>query len=302
MKTTTIYNQAFWNTMRGNKDFASDIKEGSDQSGGHILPSDFNEGYLKALAKENVFRILATVIDTSSAEGKIHAVTSIGTAQWVKPMMPLPESADSFKQFTVNSYKLASLSRIKETFVSDNNFNLESYLENEFARRFGRSEEQAFINGSGVDEPTGILNATQGAVVCLHSETKASITYDDVLKLYFSLDKEHRKNAVWLMNDETAITLRTLKDTAGNYLWRESDNTILGKPVEYSTYMPGIESGTTPIAFGDFSYYWIIQRQPLTVRVLRELYTVNGEIGLSGYERLDGKLILPEAVKLLKIA
>ena len=302
MKTTTIYNKAFWNAMRGKKDFASDMKEGSDQSGGHILPSDFNERYLKALAKENVFRRLATVIDTSSAEGKIHAVTSIGAAQWVKPMMPLPESADSFKQFTVNSYKLASLSRIKETFVSDSNFNLEGYLENEFARRFGRSEEQAFINGSGVDEPTGILNATQGAVVSLDSETKASITYDDVLKLYFSLDKEHRRNAVWLMNDETAITLRTLKDTAGNYLWRESDDTILGKPVEYSTYMPNIESGTTPIAFGDFSYYWIVQRQPLTVRVLRELYTVNGEIGLTGYERLDGKLILPEAVKLLKIA
>lgn len=179
---------------------------------------------------------------------------------------------------------------------------LKAILKNEFARRFGRSEEQAFINGSGVDGPTGILNPTQDGVVGLDSETRASITYDDVIKLYFSLDKEHRRNAVWLMNDETAIALRTLKDTAGNYLWRESDNTILGKPVEYSTYMPNIESGTTPIAFGDFSYYWIVQHHPLTVRVLRELYTVNCEIGLTGYERLDGKLILPEAVNLLRIA
>ena len=103
-------------------------------------------------------------------------------------------------------------------------------------------------------------------------------------------------------NDETAITLRTLKDANGNYLWRESDNTILGKSVEYSTYMPNMESGTTPIAFGDFSYYWVIQRQPLTLKVLRELYILNGEIGFTGYERLDGKLILPEAVKLIKIA
>lgn len=66
-------------------------------------------------------------------------------------MMAIPESADGFQQFTVDSYKLASLSRIKEIFVSDSHFNLESYLENEFARRFGRSEKQAFINGSGVD-------------------------------------------------------------------------------------------------------------------------------------------------------
>ena len=107
---------------------------------------------------------------------------------------------------------------------------------------------------------------------------------------------------MWLINDETALTLRTLKDNNGNYLWNHADNTILGKPVEYSTYMPNIEAGTTPIAFGDFSYYWIIQRQPLTIKVLKELYILDGEIGITGYERLDGKLILQEAVKLLKIA
>lgn len=302
MKTTTFYNKAFWNSVRGENVPMSDIEEGSDNSGGYVLPSEFNDKYLKALKKENLFRRLATVVDTSSAEGKIHAVTSIGTAEWIKPMMAIPESVDSFKQFTVDSYKLASLSRIKDSLVQDKNFNLEAYLENEFARRFGRSEENAFINGSGVDEPTGILNATQGGEIGLNSETKASISYDDVIKLYFSLNKEYRRNAVWLMNDETAITLRTLKDANGNYLWRESDNTILGKPVEYSTYMPNMESGTTPIAFGDFSYYWVIQRQPLTLKVLRELYILNGEIGFTGYERLDGKLILPEAVKLIKIA
>lgn len=303
MKTTSIYNYAFWNDMRGKQITKAEMKEGSDNSGGYILPSDFNDKYLKALEKENVFRRLATVVDTTSAEGKIHAVTSTGAASWVKAMVPIPESAaDSFKRFTVNSYKLASIAKIKLNFIEDNNFNLESYLENQFSRRFGRSEENAFINGSGVDEPTGILNSTDGGEIGLSVEDAATLSYDHIIKLYFSLDKEHRRNAVWLLNDETAITLRTLKDDNGNYLWNQSDNTILGKPVEYSTYMPNIEAGATPIAFGDFSYYWIIQRQPLTIKVLKELYSLNGEIGITGYERLDGKLILPEAVKLLKIA
>lgn len=300
--TTAYYNNAFWNTMRGKGESKAELNEGSVGGGDYIIPSDFNEKYLKTMEKENVFRRLATVVDTSSAEGKIHAVTSIGMSAWVSEMVAIPESTDNFKQIPVDSYKLASLSRIKENFVSDYNFDIQSYLQNEFARRFGRAEENAFINGDGVDEPTGILNSTAGGEIGITIDSPSSITYDDIIKLYFSLDKEHRRNAVWLMNDETAITLRTLKDTNGNYLWNTSDNTILGKAVEYSTYMPNMESGTTPIAFGDFSYYWIIQRQPLTVKVLRELYSINNEVGFAGYERLDGKLILPEAIKLLKIA
>jgi HK97 family phage major capsid protein len=57
------------------------------------------------------------------------------------------------------------------------------------------------------------------------------------------------------MNDETALHLRTLKHSIGIYLWSSSDNTLLGNPVEYSPYMPNIESGTSPIAFRDFSFY-----------------------------------------------
>ena len=101
------------------------------------------------------------------------------------------------------------------------------------------------------------------------------------------------------MNDETAFKLRTLKDCHGNYLWNQADNTILGKPVNY---MPNMVSGEIPIAFGDFSYYWIIERQPLTIKLLHERYLINGEIGFAGCERLDGRLILQKVVKLQKMA
>jgi HK97 family phage major capsid protein len=129
-----------------------------------------------------------------------------------------------------------------------------------------------------------------------------AITYDEVVKLFFSLDKHYRKNAVWIVNDETALHLRTLKDSGGNYLWNHSDNTILGKPVEYSNYMPGIESGSKAIAFGDFSFFWIVDRQSLSVKVLKEKYILEGQIGYAAYERLDAKLIVPEAVKVLQLA
>jgi len=94
---------------------------------------------------------------TKSPEGKIFASTSIGKPEWLSEGVALPESNDTINQFTLNSYKLANLTRLKHTFVTDNKFDIEKYLNNEFARRFGREEENAFLIGDGVDDLTGIL-------------------------------------------------------------------------------------------------------------------------------------------------
>ncbi len=89
--------------------------------------------------------------------------------------------------------------------------------------------------------------------------------------------------------------------TNGRYLWNDSDNTIFGKPVITSPYMPKVASGAKSIVFGDFSYYWLIERQPLSIKRLSALYALNGQIGFSAYERLDGKLVQPDALKILQI-
>lgn len=104
------------------------------------------------------------------------------------------------------------------------------------------------------------------------------------------------------MNDETVLAIRLMKDDNGNYLWNHSKDTILGKPVYINNCMPSIASGAKPISFGDFSFYWIVERDPLIVRVLKEKFIESGQIGNLGYEFLDGKLIRPEAVKVLQLS
>ena len=79
-------------------------------------------------------------------------------------------------------------------------------------------------------------------------------------------------------------------------------DTILGKPVYISPFAPEIAAGTTPIAFGDFSYYWIADRRDVRFKVLNELFAQNDQVGFYATHRVDGKLILPEAIKLLKVA
>lgn len=115
--------------------------------------------------------------------------------------------------------------------------NVEKYLTNEFVRRFGRTEEQVFINRTGINKPSSLLITAETERSINASDT---VSYDDIIALYFATKPEFRKNGVWLMNDNIALTLRTLKYKNGNYLWRQSDDTILSRPVVSSPYMPNI--------------------------------------------------------------
>lgn len=100
------------------------------------------------------------------------------------------------------------------------------------------------------------------------------------------------------MNDETAQKLRILKDKNGSYIWNHANDTIMSRPVYICNAMP---STGKVIAFGDFSYYWIMNRMPIRVRALTELYTMHHQIEYLAHEYLDAKLIRPEAVKVLQL-
>ena len=107
------------------------------------------------------------------------------------------------------------------------------------------------------------------------------------------------------MNDATIKAIRKLKDNNNQYLWQPSlvagtPDTILGRPVVTSAYMPTAAAGAKTIAFGDFSYYWIADRQGRSFKRLNELYAANGQVGFLGSQRVDGKLVLPEAIKVLQ--
>lgn len=145
--------------------------------------------------------------------------------------------------------------------------------------------------------PTGILSENGAAV----GVTASGITFDDVIRLYFSVDKQFRQRGAWLMNDDTALAIRLLKDKDGNPIWNHANDMILGKPVYIDNHMPSAGAGAKPIAFGDFSFYWIVEREPMTIRVLKEKFFEAGQIGYLSYEFLDGKLIQPDAVKVLQI-
>lgn len=306
-RATDEYRQNFWNMMRSKTPMPTvmnALQIGTDSEGGYLVPDEYERTLVEALEEENIFRQLAKIIQTSSGDRKIPVVATKGTASWIDEEGAYLESDDSFGQVSIGVYKLGTMIKVSEELLNDSVFDLESYISREFARRIGAKEEESFFTGDGTGKPLGILAATGGAETGITAASATAITADELIDLFYSLKAPYRRNAVWVLNDSTIKAIRKLKDNQGQYLWQPSltagaPDLLLGKPVRTSAYMPAIAADAKTIAFGDFSYYWIADRQGRSFKRLNELYAATGQVGFLASQRVDGKLILPEAIKVL---
>ena len=302
------YRKNFWNAMRSKVPMpgvTNALQIGTDSEGGYLVPDEYERTLVEALEEENIFRQMAKVIKTSSGDRKIPVVASKGTASWIDEEGAYPESDDSFGQVSIGAYKLGTMIKVSEELLNDGVFDLQSYISREFARRIGAKEEEAFFTGDGKGKPLGVLAATGGAETGVTAASATAVTADELMDLYYSLKSPYRKKSVWVLNDSTIKAIRKLKDNNGQYLWQPSltagaPDMILGRPIKTSAYMPAIAAGAKTIAFGDFSYYWIADRQGRSFKRLNELFAATGQVGFLASQRVDGKMILAEAVKVLE--
>ena len=306
-RATDEYRQNFWDMMRSKTPMpqvVNALQIGTDSEGGYLVPDEYERTLVEALEEENVFRQLAKVIRTSSGDRKIPVVATKGTASWIDEEGAYLESDDSFGQVSIGAYKVGTMIKVSEELLNDSVFDLEAYISREFARRIGAKEEEAFFTGDGSGKPLGVLAATGGAETGVTTASATAITADELIDLFYSLKAPYRRNAVWVLNDSTIKAIRKLKDNQGQYLWQPSltagaPDLLLGKPVRTSAYMPAIAADAKTVAFGDFSYYWIADRQGRSFKRLNELYAATGQVGFLASQRVDGKLVLPEAIKVL---
>jgi len=303
-RASNEYKNAFWKSMRNKSSFEiqNALQIGTDSEGGYLVPDEFEATLIEALNDENIIRSLANVISTSFGDKKIPVVASKGIAYWTGEEAPYSESDDTFGMVNIGAHKLTTMIKVSDELLNDSVFNLEKYIAKEFARRIGRAEEEAFLLGNGTGKPTGIFTSGEIGVT---TASATAITLDELLDLYHSLREPYRKNAIFLTNDATIKAIRKLKDTTGQYLWQPSiqagqPDTILNRPVKTSTFVPNIEAAAKTIAFGDYSYYWVADRQGRSFQRLNELFAATGQVGFKATQRVDGKLTLAESVKILQ--
>lgn len=302
------YKKAFWNQMRGRSSYEirNALQVGELSEGGYTVPDEFDKQLIEGLEDENIMRGLVHIIRTGSGEHKIPIVASHGTGSWVEEEQQIPESDDAFSHVTLTAHKFATMIRISRELLNDSAFDLAAYISHEFVRRAGAAEEQAILTGDGSHKPIGLLHDTLGAQVGVTTASATAITADELIDMQHSLKSGYRRKAVWIMNDATISAIRKLKDGQGQYIWQPgikegAPDMLFNQRVLMSNYMPLIATGNKVILYGDFSYYWLAEREGRTLERLNELYVVTDQVGFKMTERLDGRLILPEAVKCLQM-
>lgn len=300
------YKQAVLNALRSNFRQVSNImQEGVDADGGYLVPDEYDSRLITKLTEENVIRRLGHRLSTSG-DHKINIAASTPAAAWIEEGASLTFGDATFDQIILDAHKLHVAVKVTEELLYDSMFDIENYLFDAFGKALANAEEDAFINGDGNGKPLGILAAAGGAQTGVTTASSTAITADEVINLVYSLKRPYRKNAVFIMNDQTIAAIRKLKDGNGMYMWQPAltagePDRLLGYPVHTSQFMPTIAAGAKTIAFGDFSYYNIGDRGSRSLGELRELFAGNGMVGFLAKERVDGKLVLPEAVQCLQM-
>jgi HK97 family phage major capsid protein/HK97 family phage prohead protease len=288
---------------------AKALTVGTDANGGYLAPDEFGNELIKLLVEQSPVRQYAKVITISSAEIKYpRRLTSTG-ATWVGETDDRTESGMTFEQVNLTPHELATFTDISTQLLEDNAYGLEGELLADYAEQFGKTEALAFVKGTGIGQPKGIMAATgikevkTGVAAAFPTANPADV----IIGMYHSLPTTHAQNGVWMLNRNTLSIIRQWKDTTGRYLVLDpiSDTgtmTLLGRPIVEALDMDDIGAGKFPILFGDLSGYRIVDRVGLST--LRDPYTLatKGQVRFHARKRTGADLTHPDQFVKLKVS
>ena len=296
------YRAAFWEDMRTGLPLNA-LKEGSDGAGGYLVPDTYEETLVEALNEKNVLRQIGRAIQTTR-KLDIPVAYGGGDAVWAREGEPFAFTDVEFGKVTIDAHKLATSILVSDEMLEDGGIDLEAYLRKTFAERIGDAEERAFIRGTGGGMPLGLI---QQAPVGATSRAAGKIDMDDMFCLMHSVKRPYRKNAVWVMSEDAYRLLRQIKACNGQNIWVDDmkagePQMLFGFPIYICKYLDKVVPGGIPVMFGDFSFFWIGDRGKRVFKRLVERFADRGQVAFIASELVDAKLVIPDAVKTLKIA
>lgn len=216
------------------------------------------------------------------------------------------EDTPSFSQIGVVPSRQTVTVPFTQDMVMDAGFDLEAELRAIVALAFAQNEGKWHVIGDGVDKPAGFAVDPDIQADARQTETVSVITGDDVLNLMGDIKVGYE--GVFVFNRATMNTIRTLKDTAGTYVFQPaftggSANSIVGSPFLLSPDMDSIADDLFPVAFGDFRRGYEVYDRTGTM-VIRDVYTRKGQavIELTFHRWTTGRVVIPEAIALLQVS
>lgn len=299
------YRTAFWAAQTRKALTAEQtraLSTGVSDKGGYLVPEEFQTTIIQKLTEKSYLRNLATVSTSRSTEN-IPVEGDDGANSWVDEAGTYAESDPTIGQVIMKAHKTGRIIKVTDEILNDSFTSIEGYVSMKFAKSTIKAEEAAFVSGDGSGKPTGFLVTAEVGKV---AASATAITGDEIIDLWGALDEDYAATGTWMMNRNSLIKLMKLKDSNGDYLVTKGLNgepkTLLGRPIVINKHMPDIAASAKAIAFGDFSYYFIKDRTTMSMKRMDELYATTGHVGFRIDKRVDGKLVLPEAIQVLQMA
>lgn len=319
----TEHKDAFMNYLRTGRESDLESKAmltGSSPDGGYAVPKQIDSEVTKALVELSPMRQVARVVQVDSGDfTMLHSTGGTGYS-WVGETDSRPQT-NTPKLMEINPPvgEIYSMPGVTQRLLDDACFDLEQWLIDEVTEAIGAGEGDAFMNGTGISKPRGLLTYnTDSAADATRDNDKlqyvpsgasgafaASNPADKLVTLVHSLKPRYRMGAAWMLNTNTLEQVRSMKDGQGNYIWRSGvesgqPNSLLGYPVYEDENMPDISANSLSIAFGNFQRGYVVVDRSTTL--LRDPYTAKPNVLFYTVRRVGGTVRDFRAIKLMKFA
>ncbi|SFK66700.1 phage major capsid protein [Shimia haliotis] len=287
-----------------------------NSDGGYLVDPQTAETIKSVLNATASIRAVANVVNVEATSYDVLIDSSETGAGWADETTATAETGTpTIERISIPLHELSALPKASQRLLDDSAFDVEAWLAGRIADKFARAEAAAFINGDGVDKPTGIMTHT---AVDNASWSWGNIGYvatgvdgdfnggDGIIDVVYALGAQYRANASFVMNSKTAGAVRKLKDGDGRFLWSDGlaagePARLLGYPVLIAEDMPDIASGADAIAFGDFGAGYTVAERP-DLRVLRDPFSAKPHVMFYATKRIGGDVSDFAAIKLLRFA
>jgi HK97 family phage major capsid protein len=287
-----------------NEDEHRTLSRATNPAGGFLVPSGFDDQITAARRARNVISELARQIETDHGRGiPLPTTTAHGTASWTAENAAVSATDETFGQVTLNAFKASAKVIVSEELRDDAEFSLDQYLGQELGQRAALLEETAFAVGDGTGKPLGIVTSGNGvATVTAATGSASGFTLADVRSVWAALPEAYKVNASWIMSPSAFASLANL--TGGGVLVLPSlhaaEPTLYTRPVFISPELPAAGASARSVVVGDIQLGYAVRRaRGLGVKRQDEIHSDNGQVGYVLFERVDGRVVLADALRIL---
>lgn len=309
-KLTAEYADAFfdWIASRGQTPSAA-LYEGSGPAGGFVVPSVVNQQIVPLAPGDLGVRSIASVVPTSM-DIKVPRQTAFSTsaakAESGASSNSFTESEPTLDQFTLSAF-MAGLTHVCSWELLEDVPSFQAFAIGDMLTAQQLFEENWYVNGTGTGQAQGLIGNVgtgTGVAVVAGSDNYASELLDATIDVLGTLKGQYHAGASFFMQRATSVLLRKAQKQANLFepvFTRSGGKDYLhGYPVTYSTAMPSVAAGATPVLFGDFATGYVIGDRGgsgINVKILDQPLAVQGQTILLAYRRTDGRVRRSEAIQ-----